>query len=171
MLTRTVDAGKGLLVQQYAETMLAGHLLHQRHQHHVMIHGEVGLLEDRSQLKLVRCHLVMTGLTRNAQLQCLNLQIAHKGCHTLRNSSEIVVVHLLVLGRVVSHQCSSCQQQIGTGSIESFIHQEILLFPTQVGSHLLHAGVEVMTHIRCCYVHSMERTFQRCFIVERLTAI
>ena len=63
-----------------------------------MVNGKVSLLEYRSQLKLVWCYLVMTCLTRYAQLKSLYLQILHEGSHTLRDGTEVVVVHLLVLG-------------------------------------------------------------------------
>ena len=63
-----------------------------------MVDGKVGLLEDRSQLKLVGCHLVMTGLAGYAEFQSLDLEIAHKGCNALGDGTKVVVVHLLVLG-------------------------------------------------------------------------
>ena len=69
VLARTVDAVEGLLVQQAAESVLASHLLHQRHEQHIVVNGQVGLLKYRCQLKLVRCHLVVAGLAGDAQLQ------------------------------------------------------------------------------------------------------
>src|SRR5574344_448799 len=68
VLAATVDAGKRFLMQQHAESMFASYFLHQRHQQHVMVYGEVGLFEDRCQLKLVWCHLVMAGLAGNGKL-------------------------------------------------------------------------------------------------------
>ncbi len=158
-------------MQQYTETVLAGHLLHQRHQHHVVVDSQVGLLEDRSELKLVGSHLVVTGLTRNAQFEGLDLEVAHEGGDTLGDRSEVMVVHLLVLGRVVTHQGAACQQQVGTGGIEAFVDKEILLFPTEVRGNLLHSGVEIMADIDGGHVDGMQGTQQRCFIVEGLTAI
>ena len=102
-----------------------------------MVDGQVRLLKDRSQLKLVRSNLIVTCLTRNTQLECLNLQVAHKGGHTLRDSSEVVVVHLLVLSRIVAHQGATRQQQVRTGGIEALVYKEILLLPTEVRSDLL----------------------------------
>ena len=65
VLARAVDAVEGLLVQQHAESVVAGNLLHQRHEQHVMVDSQVALLEDRSQLKLVGSNLVVTRLHRN----------------------------------------------------------------------------------------------------------
>ena len=62
-----------------------------------MVDGEVGLLENRSQFKLVGCHLVVARLTGNTQLQRLYLQVFHERLHTVGDDTEIVVVHLLVL--------------------------------------------------------------------------
>ena len=63
-----------------------------------MINGEVGLLEDRCQLKLVWCYLVVASLARNAEFESLNLQVFHECLDTLRDGTEVVVIHLLVLG-------------------------------------------------------------------------
>ena len=171
VLTATVDAIEGLFVQQHTESVLAGNLLHQRHQHHVVVDGQVGLLEDRSQLKLVGSHLVMTRLTGNAQFQGGNLQVLHKGLHALGDGTEVVVVHLLVLGRVVTHQGTACQQQVGTCSIQALVHEEVLLLPSQVRCNLLDGGVEIVAHIHGSHVHGMQGPQQRCLIVECLTAI
>ena len=130
MLTTTIDAIEGLLVEQYAETMLACHLLHQRHQQHVMVDGQVALLEDRSQFKLVGRYLVVTGLYRDGEFQRLNLKILHEGHHAIGNCSEVVVIHLLVLCTLMSHQCATGHQQVWTGRVETLVNEEILLFPT-----------------------------------------
>ena len=63
-----------------------------------MIDGEVGLLEDRSKLKLVGGNLVVTSLARNTEFEGTNLKILHESLNTIEDSSEIVVFHLLVLG-------------------------------------------------------------------------
>ena len=77
--------------------MLTCHLLHERHDKHIVVDGEVHLFIDWRQLKLVWSHLVMTCLTRNAKFESLYLKVFHEGSHTLRDSTKIVVVHLLIL--------------------------------------------------------------------------
>ena len=62
-----------------------------------MIDGKVGLLKDRSKLKLVGGNLVVASLARNTKFECTNLKILHEGLNTIWNSTEIVVFHLLVL--------------------------------------------------------------------------
>ena len=78
MLSGTVDALERLLVKQATETMLPCHALHQGHHEHVVVDGQVGLLEDRSKLELVRGHLVVTGLARNAEFESLDLDVLHE---------------------------------------------------------------------------------------------
>ena len=171
VLTGTVDACKWLLMEKYAETVMASHLLHQAHQEHVVVNGKVGLLEDRCQLKLVWCHLVMAGLARNTELESLDFQILHKCLNTLWDGAEVVVVHLLVLGRIVTHQGAACQHQVRTCSIQALIYQEVLLLPTEVGNNLLDIWVEIVANLCGSYVYSMQCTEQWSLIVESLTCI
>ena len=78
VLTRAVDAVEWFLVKQDFEAVLVGNLLHERHEQHVMVDGEVGFLEDRSALKLVWRNLVVAGLYRDAELESLNLKVFHE---------------------------------------------------------------------------------------------
>ena len=136
-----------------------------------MVHGQIGVLEDRSYLKLVGCHLVMAGLAGDGQLQGLYLKVFHKGLYTVGDSAEIVVVHLLVLGRIVSHQRAAGEHQVRTCRIETFVHEEILLFPSQVAGHFLHVGVEIAGHGTGCLVNGTECALQRSLVVEGFTRI
>ena len=113
----------------------------------------------------------MTGLYGDAQFQSLKLQILHKGLYALRDSTEIVVIHLLVLSRIVPHQRTPRQQQIRACSIETFIYQKVFLFPSQVRGYFFDSRIKIMTNICCCYVDSMQSAQQRSLIVKRFTAI
>ena len=151
--------------------MIASHALHQRHEQHVMVDSQVTLLEDRSQLKLVRCHLVMTSLARDSKLKSLNLKILHKGLNTIGDSTKIMVIHLLVLSTLMTHQCATSHHQVRTSRVQTLVYKEILLLPTKIHLHLLHIVIEELAHISCCLINSMKRTQQRSLIVERLTCI
>ena len=48
VLTRTVDTVERLFVEQYTESVIASHFLHERHEQHVMVNSQITLLEDRS---------------------------------------------------------------------------------------------------------------------------
>jgi hypothetical protein len=54
VLAGAVDAGKRLLVQQTREPVLRRHPTHHLHRHHLMIGGDVGVLEHRRDLVLAR---------------------------------------------------------------------------------------------------------------------
>ena len=136
-----------------------------------MVDGDVGFLEDWCQLELVGCHLVMTGLARDAKLQCLNLKILHERLHALGDSTEVVVVHLLVLCRVVTHECAAGEHKVWTCRVESLVDEEVLLLPTEVGDDLLNLRIEVVTDSRCRLVHSVKRAQERCLIVERFARV
>ena len=98
VLTGTVDASEGFLVQQDTESVMACHLLHQAHEEHVVVDSQIGFLEDWCQLKLVGRYLVVTCLARDAEFECLYLEVFHEGLYALGDGSEVMVVHLLVLG-------------------------------------------------------------------------
>ena len=116
MLTRTVHTLEGFLVQQATETVLTCHTLHDRHHQHVVVHSQIRLFKDRCQLKLIGSHLVMACLARDTQLQSLNLDVLHELLHTGRDGTEVVIIHLLILGRVMSHQRATCHHEVRTCS-------------------------------------------------------
>ena len=171
VLATAVDAGKRLLVQKDTESVLAGHTLHHRHEQHVVIDSQVRFLEDGRQFELIGSHLIMACLARDAQFERFDLKFSHKGSHTLRNGTKIMIVHLLVLGRIMSHQRTTCKQQVGTCRIETFVHEEILLFPTEVRSHLLYRWVKIMADIRGSHIHGMQSTQQRSLVVKRFSRV
>ena len=171
VLARTVDALEGFFVQQDAEPVTAGDLVHHGHQQLVMVVGEVGLLVDRSQLELIGRHLVMTGFDRNAQFQAFVFEVFHECHHAGRDRTEIVVLQLLVLGRLVAHERTAREHQVGTHSPQAFVHKEILLFPAQIRHDPLHVLIEVAAHLRRSLVHGRDRTQQGHLVIERLARI
>ena len=171
VLAAAVDAFEGLFVQQTAETVLVGHLLHQTHDEHVVIHGEVGFLKDGGQLKLVGSHLVVARLAGDAQLERLYFKVFHEGGHTLGDGAEVVVVHLLVFGAGVAHEGASGQQHVGACAVEPFVHEEVFLLPAQVGDHLVDFGVEVAGHLCGGFVHGFDGLLEGRFVVECFTRV
>ena len=78
---------------------------------------------------------------------------------------------MLVLGGVMTHERPAGEEQVGTRGVESFINEEILLFPAEVGCHLGDLRVEVTAYIGSRHIDRMEGTQQRCLVVERLAAV
>ena len=98
----------------------------------------------------------MAGLARNTELKSLDFQILHESLNTLWDGAEVVVVHLLVLCRIVTHQGATCQHQVRTCSIQALIYQEVLLLPTEIGNNFLDIRVEVVANLCSCYVYSVQ---------------
>ena len=78
MLAGTVDAGKGLFMQQAGHAIAFGHGAQSSHDQLVVVGGEVALLENRSNLKLARGNLVVTGFNRDAEFVELTFYIHHE---------------------------------------------------------------------------------------------
>ena len=79
VLAGAVDAGERLLVQQAGEAVLRRHPPHHLHRHHLVIGGDVGVLEDRRDFVLARRDLVVPRLDRHADLVQLALDVHHEG--------------------------------------------------------------------------------------------
>ena len=121
-----------------------------------MVYSKVTFLKDRGQLKLTRSHLIVTCLARNTQFECLYLKILHESLYTFRNSTEVMVVHLLVLCRVMPHQRTACKHKVRTSKVQVFIYKEVFLFPSKVSVNLLYVLIKVLANLSCCNINSME---------------
>ena len=136
-----------------------------------MVYGKVCLFKDWCQLKLVGSHLVVACLARNAQFESLDFQVFHESLNTFRNDSEVVVIHLLALCRVMSHEGTAGKHQVWTCGIEAFVNEEILLFPSEVGNYFLHVRIEIVANVCSSHVYGVQSPEQRSLIVKSLTGI
>jgi len=136
-----------------------------------MVVGQIGLLKDRGKLELVRCHLVVACARRYSKTVAFYLEIKHESCHARGDGSEIVVLELLVFGAFMSHERAAGHNEIGARVVERFIHQEVLLFPSEIGIHMFHVLVKVTCHSGGRLVYGVERTQQRGLEVKGLTGI
>ena len=66
MLTGTIDACKGLLMEKAGHAVASGHLLKGLHHNLVVVNGLVHTLVDGSKLMLGRSHLIVLCLGRHA---------------------------------------------------------------------------------------------------------
>ena len=171
MLAAAVNPFERLLVQQYAERVTTRYLTHHGHQQQVMVIGQIGFLENRGHLELIRSHFVVSRLDRNTQLVTLVFEILHKGHHPRGDRPEVMVFELLVFGALVTHQRAAGQHQVGTCGPQPLVHEEILLLPAQIGVHFVHFGIEQATNLRCGLVYGFQSLEQRYFVVERLSCI
>ena len=97
MLAGAVDAGKGLLVQETFEPVAPRLLLEYFHGQLIVIHGEIRLFKDGSQLMLPGRNLVVFGLCADPELPEFQVHIAHKGGDAAAQYAEVVVIELLPL--------------------------------------------------------------------------
>ena len=171
MLSAAVDAGEGFLVEEASESVLACHSLHQAHEEHIVVYGQVRLLVDGCQLELVGSHLVVARLAGDAQLEGLPLEVLHEHRYTLGDGAEIVVVHLLVLRAVVPHQSAACHQQVRSGCEEAFVDEEILLLPAEIADHFPDIAVEVAAHGCSSLINGLDGLLQGGLVVESLARV
>ena len=104
VLARSVDAGERLLVQEAGEPVLGRGPPHRLHRHHLMIGGEVGVLEDRRDLVLAGRDLVVARLHRHADLVELRFDVRHERHRPLGDGAEVLILELLALRRLGAEQ-------------------------------------------------------------------
>lgn len=91
VLARTVDAGERLLVQQGVEPVPRRDPLERLHDDHLVINGDIGVLENVREFVLTGGDLVVPRRDRNAQAVQLTLDLGHEGVHAVRDRAEVVV--------------------------------------------------------------------------------
>ena len=112
VLAAAVHAGERLFVQQAYQAVAQGNLLHDVHDEHVLIRRQVRGVENRRQLVLGRGRLVVLSLRRDAQLPQLDVQVAHVVAHALLDRAEVVILHLLALGRHRAKERAAGEDQV-----------------------------------------------------------
>ena len=127
MLARTVNAGKGLFVQQAHHVVLTRKLLHKLHGYLVVVGRNIGCRIDRRKLVLGRRDLVMLGFCKNAELPQLLVKLLHERGNARLYRSVIVVVQLLALGRLRAEERSAGVHYILAFFINAFVDEEIFL--------------------------------------------
>ena len=127
VLAGAVDPGERLLVHQAREAVFRRHPSQHLHRHHLVISGDVGVLEDRGELELAGRDLVVPRLHRHADLVELALDVHHEGEHALGDGAEVVVLHLLALRRAGAEQRAAGVDQVRTAEIELPVDKKVLL--------------------------------------------
>ena len=171
VLTGAVHTGVGLLVQQADQVELEGLALQDVHDHHIVVHGHVARLEERGDFELRGGHLVVAGLGRHTQGPEGVVHAGHELQHALLDGAEIVVLHLLMLGRQASEEGAARLNQVGALQIQVAVHQEVLLLRTQVAVHTGGGDAEALEHAGGLGAHRLHRAQQRGLLVQRLTGV
>ena len=71
----------------------------------------------------------------------------------------------------MSHQCTSGDAEVGTGIVERGVHEEVFLFPTEVGIDTLHVRYEKFTYFGRRLIDCCQRFQERCLVVECLAGV
>ncbi len=169
VLARAVDPREGLLVQQAGHPVLLGDALQRDHQELLVIGRDVGVLEDRRDFVLSRCHLVVARLHRDAELEELALGVDHEREHALGDRAEVLVLELLPLGRRRAEESATARDQVGPREEEMAVDQEVLLLGAREREDRRRLLVaEEREHALRLLVQRLLRAQQRRLLVERL---
>ena len=172
VLAGTVDARKGLFMQQAHHVVMSGDLFHDLHRQLVVVGGDVCGAEDRRQLVLCGCDLVVLGLGQHAQLPQFFVQFLHISRHAGLDRAEVMIVQLLTLGRLCAEERAAGVDQIATLFINGFVNQEILLLRADGRDHALGSGVaEELQDAHRLIGKLLHRAQQRGLFVQRLAAV
>mmetsp|Transcript_10582 Transcript_10582/g.23936 ORF Transcript_10582/g.23936 Transcript_10582/m.23936 type:complete len:709 (-) Transcript_10582:88-2214(-) len=173
VLAAAVDLRERLLVQQSREAVLSSHLLDDLHHHEVLVNLHDGVSEERRHLVLVRGHLAVTRLERDAELEALVLDLAHRleRGRGRRRRSHVVVGHLLAARGERAHDRSARQLQVGAHVVLLAGHEEELLLKSDVVHHARALDAELLHEARALGGHRLHRAVQRRLLVERLAGV
>ena len=137
MLAGTVDARERLFMEQADQPVAVRRLPQDFHDQHVVVNGQVQILEDRRQFELRGSHFVMTRFSGNAEAPQRFFNVRHERQNARRDAAEIVVFQLLMLRGRRAVQRTARLQQVRPLQVEFLVNQEIFLFDAQRDLHRL----------------------------------
>ena len=127
VLARPVDALEGLLVEEAHKSVALSRLAENFHDEHVVVDGEVKVLEHRRELELRGRDFVVARLRGDSELPKALLDLGHELEDARLDCAEVVVVKLLVLrGRGAEYGAASLQK-VGTPHVKAPVDEKILL--------------------------------------------
>ena len=172
VLAAAVDAREGFFVQEADEAVAVGHVAQRLHDEHVVVDGEVELLEHRRELELRGGHLVVAGLGGDAQAPELALHILHEGEDARLDGAEVVVLQLLVAGGRRAEEGAAALDEVGPLEPEGLVDEEILLLRAERADHapvrpLAEAGHQPPHRL----LHRLHGAQEGRLLVEHLTGV
>ena len=171
VLAGAVHAGEGLFVQEAHEAVALGGLAQHLHDEHVVVDGEVELLEDRGELELRGRDLVVARLGWDAEAPELALDLLHELDHAGADRAEVVVLELLVLGRGRAEERAAGLHEVGAQLVELAVDEEVLLLGAERDAHRLLRKPEAPHQARRRALQRLDRAQERRLAVERLAAV
>ena len=171
MLAGAVDTVERLLMQQANHAVLQGNLLCDVHQQLVVIGCNVGGGEDRCDLMLCRCNLVVLGLSQQAVLPQLNVEVSHECGDARLDGAEVMIFHLLTLRAHCAEQGAAGEDQVLALVVILLVNQEVFLLRTYGGGNALDILAEQLHHAACLLADRVHGAQQRGLLIQRFTGI
>ena len=171
MLAGTVDARERLFVEQTDQPVAVGDFAQDLHHEHVVVAGEIQLLEHRRQLELGRGDFIVAGLGRNAELPEFLFDFGHEIQDAHFDRTEVVVLKLLVLRRGRAEHGAAGLHEVGALVVEVLVDQEVLLFGAEGDLHIRLFLAEVLHQPFHRGRKRLHRAQQRGLLVERLAGV
>ena len=171
MLTGTIHAVKRLFMHQANEAVLLRDALHNLHGQLVMVACNVGCGKYGRHFVLGRCNLIVLGLGEDAQLPQFLVQLLHERCHARADRTEIVVLHLLPLGRLGAEQRAAGEDQVLTLGVILLFNEEIFLLGADRGGYTANVLSEQLEHTAGLRADRFHRAQQRGLFVEDFAGV
>ena len=127
MLSASIYSGKRFFMKQAHKPMLCRNLLHNFHCQLVMVCRDVCCCIDRGKFMLRRGNFVMFCLCQNPQLPEFLIEFFHISGNPWLDYSEVMIVHLLSLGRLRAKKSTSRKSKIPPLFIHFFCNKKIFL--------------------------------------------
>ncbi len=121
-------------MQKKPEAVFSGYLAQYVHEELVLIRGEIGLGELGGEFELSRSYLVMPGSQGKPQLGHLLLHLFHEGEHRGIDGAEVVILHLLGLGRKIPQKGAATEKDVRPLLGKILPDEKELLFGTHRGA-------------------------------------
>ena len=136
VLARSVHALERLFVQEAHKAVALRRLAQHLHYEHVVVDGEVEVLEHRRKLELRRRDLVVARLRGDAELPEARLDLGHELEDARLDRAEVVVFELLVLrGRRAEHRAPRLEE-VGPLHVEPAVDEKVLLLRAEGDLHM-----------------------------------
>ena len=172
VLAASVDACKGLLVEQTHQTVLVCDTLHGFHRQLVVIHSDICHSVDRRHLMLAGRNFIVLRRGCNAKLPEFLVQIGHIGSDPFTDRSEVLIIQFLSFWCRSAKKSASGINQISSFQIFLPVNQEVLLFRSDIRDYSLRILVSKQAHNpKCLLVHCFHGSQKRCFLIQCLSCI
>ena len=172
VLSRAVDAGKRLLVQQRLQAVAQRDAPQRRHHEQVVVDGEIGLLEIRRHLELARRDFVVTSRQSARRACTARTRLRRCSLNALRNAAEVVIFELLPARGRSAEKGAAAHHEIGTQREVRAVDEEVFLLGAERREDALHALVAEELeqldrflrerHRSCGAAASSHRALRRC---------